>query len=130
MSSRVYNTKEGRPMYASYVILTLFTAVGAGVGCWMNYVRHPIPVAAAKAVQVPQSWTTPLGTVLGVGALGLLAGIFIPVLGIAASTGLVLYFVGAIIAHLRVRDYALGPAAAFLMLTSATLAVTLAYRLG
>ena len=117
-------------MFATYVILTLLTAVGAGVGCWMNYVRHPIPIAAAKSVQVPQSWTIPLGTILGAGALGLLAGIAVPALGIAAATGLVLYFIGAVIAHLRVRDYALGPAAVFLALTVATLAVTLAYRLG
>ncbi|MGV0810582.1 DoxX family protein [Mycolicibacterium boenickei] len=117
-------------MFATYVILTLLTATGAGVGCWMNYTRHPIPVAAADAVQVPQSWTTPLGTVLGAGALGLLAGFVVPALGIAAAASLVLYFIGAVIAHLRVRDYALGPAAAFLALTAATLAVTLTYRLG
>lgn len=117
-------------MFAFYVILTLLTATATGVGCWMNYVRHPIPVAAAKAVQVPQSWMIPLGTLLGAAALGLFAGLAVPALGIAAATGLVLYFIGAIIAHLRVRDFALGPAAVLLTLTVATLAVTLAYRLG
>ncbi|MET9210682.1 MULTISPECIES: DoxX family protein [Actinomycetes] len=117
-------------MFAAYLVCTLLTASAAAVGCWMNYARHPIPVAAAKVVQVPQSWIPVMGTLLGAGALGLLAGLTFPVLGIAASTCLVLYFLGAVIAHLRVRDYALGPVSAFLTLTVVTLAATLAYRLG
>lgn len=117
-------------MFALYVVLTLLTATAAGIGCWMNYVRHPIPVAAAEKVQVPLSWTVPLGTLLGAGALGLLAGFVVPALGVAASIGLVLYFIGAVIAHLRVRDFALGPVGGALTLTVATMVVTLAYRLG
>jgi hypothetical protein len=40
------------------------------------------------------------------GGLGLLAGIFRPKLGVAAGVGLVLYFVCAIAAHVRVDDWA------------------------
>jgi hypothetical protein len=40
------------------------------------------------------------------GGLGLLAGIFRPKLGVAAGVGLVLYFICAIIAHMRVGDWA------------------------
>ncbi|RDI45276.1 DoxX family protein [Nocardia mexicana] len=116
-------------MFALYTAFTLVTATAAGVGCWMNYVRHPIPTAAAEVVRVPQSWMIMLGTLMGAGALGLLAGFALPALGIAAATGLVLYFIGAVIAHLRVRDYALGRVSAFLALTVITLAVTLAYHL-
>ncbi|MFI1235215.1 DoxX family protein [Nocardia salmonicida] len=117
-------------MSTLYTVLTLLTATATGLGCWMNYIRHPIPVAAAKVVQVPESWIVVMGTLLGAGAVGLLVGFVVPALGIAAATGLVLYFVGAVIAHLRVRDYALGPVAVFLGLAVATLAVTLNYRLG
>jgi DoxX-like family len=117
-------------LFALYVALTSITAIGAAVGAWMNFVRHPIPVAAAKQVQVPQSWTLPLGTLLGAGALGLVAGFAVPALGVSAATGLVLYFIGAIIAHLRVSDVHLGRATAVLALTAATLAVTVAYRIG
>jgi hypothetical protein len=38
------------------------------------------------------------------GALGLLAGIAWPPIGLAAALGLIFYFVGAIIAHLRAGD--------------------------
>jgi uncharacterized membrane protein len=39
---------------------------------------------------------------LAAGTLGLLAGLAVPLLGTLAATGLVLYFIGAIIAHVRV----------------------------
>jgi hypothetical protein len=56
------------------------------------------------------------------GALGLLAGIIRPSPGIAASVGLVAYFVGAVVGHLRVGDVkGLGPAAFMLFLSAACL---------
>ena len=58
------------------------------------------------------------------GGLGLLAGIFWPPLGVAASVGLVLYFVGAVIGHVRVGDVkGLGPAAFMLFMSGACLVV-------
>jgi len=40
------------------------------------------------------------------GALGLLIGIWIPLLGIAASIGLALFFLSAVVAHVRAKDSA------------------------
>ncbi|TQM29218.1 DoxX family protein [Nocardia bhagyanarayanae] len=117
-------------MFALYVTLTTITALGAATAAWMNFVRHPIPVAAADEVRVPHSWMLPLGSLLGIGAIGLVAGFAVPIVGIAAATGLVLYFIGAVIAHLRVSDFNLGRVSAALTLTVATLAATLAYRIG
>lgn len=64
-------------------------------------------------------------------AVGAVSGawLVIPLLGIAAAVGLTLYFVGAIGAHLRVRDLHLGPPVLALALAGATLAATLAHRL-
>jgi hypothetical protein len=115
-------------VFALYVAITSITAIGAAIGAWMNFVHHSVPVAAAKQVQVPKSWVRPLGALLGAGALGLVAGFVVPALGISAAAGLVLYFVGAIIAHLRVRDFHLGAPVAFLALTAATLAAGIGYR--
>jgi DoxX-like family len=53
-------------------------------------------------LRVPRSWVPVLGTFLALGSLGLLAGFAVPALGVAAAVGLVLYFVGALVAHLRV----------------------------
>ncbi|MGW5435552.1 DoxX family protein [Nocardia asteroides] len=115
-------------MFALYLTLTLLTAAMMGVGSWMGYTRHPVPVAAAAKVGVPSSWMPPIATVLGAACLGLLAGLALPALGTAAAAGLVLYFILAIIAHLRVRDYALTQPAAFLLLAAATLTTTVLYR--
>jgi DoxX-like protein len=58
------------------------------------------------------------------GALGLVAGIWWPALGVAAAIGLVLYFAGAIVSHLRVGDVrGIGPAVFMLMLATGALAV-------
>ncbi|MDH2902800.1 MAG: DoxX family protein [Actinomycetota bacterium] len=57
------------------------------------------------------------------GGAGLLVGFAVTLLGRLASAGLVLYFLGAVSAHVRVRDEAkaLAPAATLLTLAVATL---------
>ena len=53
------------------------------------------------------------------GAAGLLLGIWLPSLGVAAGIALVLYFVGAVISHLCVGDFKGIGAATFLLVLSA-----------
>ena len=58
------------------------------------------------------------------GALGLVVGIWWPLIGIAAGIGLVLYFVGAVVSHLRVGDVkGIGSAIFMLMLAAGALAL-------
>jgi uncharacterized membrane protein YphA (DoxX/SURF4 family) len=66
------------------------------------------------------------------GALGLVLGIWWPFLGMAAAIGLVVYFVGAIVSHLRVGDVnGIGPAAFLLILSVAALVLrALAHKTG
>jgi uncharacterized membrane protein YphA (DoxX/SURF4 family) len=75
-------------------------------------------------VGVSESWITTLGVLKAAGALGLLIGIRVPTVGIAAA-GLVLFFIGAIITHLRGHDYSFGLAIVFLLLAIATLGMRL-----
>ena len=63
---------------------------------------------------------TTLGILKAAGA-ALLIGIGVPLIGTAAATGLTLFFVGAIITHLRARDYSFGLAVVFLLLVVAAL---------
>ncbi|MEW1687620.1 DoxX family protein [Streptomyces sp. NPDC091265] len=109
-------------MYPAYLILTLLTAIATGIGAYMDFTRHPAIVAIAERLQVPVSWMYPLGACLGTASLGLLAGLAVRPFGVAAAAGLVLYFIGAVITHLRVRDHQLGGALLFLVLSTATLA--------
>ncbi|AJT63260.1 hypothetical protein T261_1574 [Streptomyces lydicus] len=115
-------------MFAIYLVVTLFTSAINGLAAIANFIGHSYPKSQADKLRVPRSWMRPLGALLAAGALGLLAGIAVPVLGTLAAAGLVLYFLGALCAHLRVRDYQLGPWAGFFCLPVAALAVSLAHH--
>jgi hypothetical protein len=78
--------------------------------------------------RLPQWWVPMLGSLLAAGSLGLLAGFSVPPLGTLAAAGLVLYFVGALIAHLRVGSRQLVGWAVFFSSAVAALAVNLGYH--
>ena len=72
---------------------------------------------------VPLAFFPVLGGLLVAGGLGLFAVFFYPPLALAAASGLVLYFMGAIGSHLRVGDTAgLMPSVVLLAVAAATLA--------
>lgn len=113
-------------MATAYFTVATLTAIALAYAGYMNFVGHEVVIEAAEAVRAPQSWIYPLGTILSAGALGLLLGFVVPVIGAAAAIGVILYFCAAIAAHLRVGDYHLLPPAMFLALALATLALDLA----
>ncbi|WP_406155668.1 DoxX family protein [Streptomyces canus] len=78
-------------------LLLVFSAVP-------DVTRDPKITDGLKALGVPDNWFLPLGLVKIAGALGLLAGIAYRPLGIAAATGVVLYFLGAVMTHVRGGD--------------------------
>ena len=60
------------------------------------------------------------------GAAGLVIGLFWWPLGVAAAIGLILYFLGAITSHLRVRDPGWPPAVGMLVVSVAALVLRFA----
>src|SRR5437667_742383 len=113
-------------MIAAYLIVTLLTAAANMFSATCDFVRYKqVSINMAKA-GVPDSWITILGTLKAAGALGLLVGIGVPLIGTAAAVGLILFFVGAIITHLRARDYSFGLAVVFLLLAVAALVLRVA----
>ncbi|MGP3774376.1 DoxX family protein [Streptomyces sp. SDT5-1] len=96
-------------MFSVYVVVTALAAAVYGSAAVANLAGHSYPKAQADKLRVPYAWIPWLGTALGAGALGLVAGFVVPALGVAAGAGLVLYFVGALGAHLRVGDRSYGP---------------------
>jgi hypothetical protein len=115
-------------MFAAYLVVTLVAAIGVGATAAANLIGHEYPRVQADRNRIPRTWVRPLGIVLAAGAVGLLGGFVVPALGILAAAGLVLYFLGAFAAHVRARNYQLGPWAVFFCLTVATLAVQLAWN--
>jgi DoxX-like family len=86
-----------------YVVVTVTTAVVTAAVAIADFIPAGFVLANSAKVHVPRSWLPMLGTLKLAGALGLLVGLGVPVIGIAAATGLVLYFIGAVTAHLRAR---------------------------
>jgi hypothetical protein len=113
-------------VFTAYLIVTLLAAAANIFSATLDFIRFkPILINMAKA-GVSESWLTTLGILKATGALGLLVGIKVPLIGTAAAIGLVLFFVGAIITHLRARDYSFGLAVVFLLLAMAALVLRLA----
>ena len=87
--------------------------------------HHPQAVQIIhELIGVPLGWFPVLAACEFAGALGLLAGIRWAGLGIAASVGVVLYFVGAIVSHLLAGDVAGTASPVFMLALAAALLLT------
>jgi hypothetical protein len=111
------------------VAVTVITAViTAAVGI-ADFIPAKSVLANSAKVHVPRSWLPMLGTLKLAGAIGLIVGLVgLPAIGIAAATGLVLFFIGAVIAHLRASVlYNIAAPGAFLVLSAASLTLLIAH---
>ncbi|AOP45412.1 DoxX family protein [Streptomyces lydicus] len=93
-------------MFTAYVVVTLLAAAMSGFSAGALLLRAEWVVRALTDYRVPRAWWTRLGAAKAAGAAGLLAGLFVPVLGVLAGVGLVLYFAGAVVFVVRARWYA------------------------
>ena len=118
-------------MLAAYVAVTVLAAIAYTCAAILNFTHSKSVATTAERLRVPVSWQVPLGFLLAVGSLGLVAGFAIAVVGTAAACGLVLYFLCAAGAHIRARDTRIVAWlnwAAFYLLAVAALVVGLAYH--
>lgn len=89
-------------MHAAYLTLTIVAAFLAASGAVTYLIGHEYPKSQLRMKRLPMWWMPMLGGFLAAGAIGLLTGLAVPILGTLAAAGLFLYFVGALVAHLRV----------------------------
>ena len=87
-------------MFIAYVVVTLLAAAANIFSATLDFVRYKQVLINMAKAGVSVSWITPLGILKAAGAMGLLVGIGVPLIGTAAAIGLILFFVGAIITHL------------------------------
>ncbi|HEX6425227.1 MAG TPA: DoxX family protein [Acidimicrobiales bacterium] len=64
-----------------------------------------LPRPATSQQNLRGSWWPWLGAAKAAGAAGLLVGLLVPAIGVAAGVGLALYFTGAVITVARARWY-------------------------
>jgi hypothetical protein len=115
-------------MHIAYVVVTIVVALANGYAAVLNFTGAESVRVVADEVRVSQKWMIPFGILLACGAVGLLAGFAVPVLGLAAAIGLVVYFICAVSTHIRVRDPKVAGAVSFLIMAVASLVVGLGYH--
>lgn len=108
-------------MFIAYVIVSIVLALMLAGSAWAKLTRNDRVVAGITGLGVSLRWFPSLAACELAGAVGLLVGIAFASLGIAAAIGVILYFVGALIAHLRVGDKAIVPPLMFLIIAVAAL---------
>ncbi|GAA5060464.1 DoxX family protein [Nocardia callitridis] len=91
---------------SALLIATIACVVANASIAVVDYTRAEFVVTNSAQVHVP-AWAVPyLATVKLAGAIGLVVGLTaFAWLGVAAAIGLVLFFIGAVIAHLRASVY-------------------------
>jgi hypothetical protein len=93
-------------VFAVYLIIVVVTIVATAGAAVADFLQAGFVLANMAEVGVPRSWLPPLGVLKGAGAAGLLVGLLgVWPLGIAAAIGLVLFFTGALAAHVRARVF-------------------------
>lgn len=108
-----------------YVVVAVITAIITAAAGVADFIPAGFVLANSAKVHVPRSWLPALGTLKLAGAIGLIVGLVgLPAIGIAAAAGLVLFFIGAVIAHLRTSVlYNIAAPGAYLVLSAASLAL-------
>ncbi|WP_371615791.1 DoxX family protein [Streptomyces sp. NBC_00454] len=113
-------------MFIAYAVVGVLLALTLTASAALTLRRNPAIVSNMQKVGVPDSWLPRLAGLKAAGAIGLVAGLWLAPLGVAAAVGVTLYFIGAVIAHLRAKDYELAPAAVLTLVAAAALTLRLA----
>ena len=108
-------------MLVATVVLSVVLAATLGFSARAKLVHDPSVMSTMRAVGVSDRLVRVLAHLEIAGAVGLLVGIGIAWIGTLAAACVVFYFLGAIVAHLRVGDRDVVPAAVLLLVVVALL---------
>lgn len=113
-------------MNNAILAVTSLTAAANAGAAFADFTKAGFVLKTSSEVGVPLSWFPLLAWLKAAGAAGLIVGLFVvPIIGIAAAAGLVVYFTGALIAHIRAGVfYNIAFPGLYLALAVATLALS------
>lgn len=106
-------------MSVAYAVVGILLALGVFASATAQITRNKVILETLAHLDVPLRILPFLATCLAAGGIGLLVGLWYTPLGIAAAIGLVLYFVGAMAAHMRKGDFKGLPAPALFLILAA-----------
>lgn len=112
-------------MHIAHLVASALLAVALTYSAALDFRRDERVLTAMAAARVPIALLPLLGAVKALAVAGIVAGHAVRPLGLAAVTGVVLFFTAAIAAHLRVGDHRIGLPAGFGLLAAGTLALDL-----
>lgn len=95
-------------MQIAVVVVSIALAVFFGAVSSVNILYLERARQEGEHLRLPSRLTRFVGLCQLAGAIGLIGGLFWPVLGIAAGVGIMLLMVGAVVSHRRVGDNSLG----------------------
>ncbi|WP_411075425.1 DoxX family protein [Streptomyces sp. cmx-4-7] len=113
-------------MFISYAVVAVLLTLGLLASAFATLTRNPRVAGIMTGLGVPESWFPWLAAAKAAGAAGLLVGLAVPALGVAAAVGVVLYFIGALVTHLRVKDYEIGAVVVLALVAAAALILRVA----
>jgi hypothetical protein len=87
------------------IVVVIVAAAWVGFSAYAILDRKAFVVDNIRSYGVPERWWPWLGVIKALGAVGLLAGLFVPAIGVAAAAGVVLYFLGAVVTVIRAHAY-------------------------
>lgn len=112
-------------MFVAYAAVGILLALALSASATLTFTRNAAVTASMGKVGVPDSWFPWLASLKAAGAAGLVAGLVVPLIGLAAAVGVVLYFAGAVIFHIRVKDFEIAPPVVLALLAAAAFALRL-----
>jgi len=92
-------------MSTVYVVVTILAAIWVAYSAAAVFSGAKWVTEALTDYGVPRWWRPWLGAAKTAGAVGLLVGLRVPVIGVLAEIGLVVYFTGAVVTVVRARWY-------------------------
>jgi hypothetical protein len=92
-------------MWQAYIIVTVLAAAANLYAASNDFRRLDWVFSNMNRLGIASDWLPVLGLLKAAGAIGLLGGIWLPAVGVAAGIGLVLFFAGAITITIRARWY-------------------------
>ena len=108
-------------MLVATVVLSVLLAAMLGFSARAKLVHDPSVMGTMRTVGVSDQMVRVLAYLEIAGAVGLLVGIAVPWVGTLAAACVVFYSLGALVAHLRVNDRNVVPAAVLLLVAVAVL---------
>ncbi len=86
-------------------VVVIIAAAWIGFSAFSLLTRKAFVVDNLADCGVPERWWPWLGAAKALGAVGLLVGLAVPAVGVAAAAGLIVYFAGAVVTIVKARAY-------------------------